>query len=340
MGKILQLRIFNKTSIGRELMQEIEYRISQHSVAAARRIIDEVKNAVKGKDEIIERVLLAVLSRGHILLEDIPGVGKTTLAIAFSKAMQLDYNRVQFTPDVMPSDVTGFSMYKKATDSFEFVKGAALCNLFLADEINRTSSKTQSALLEVMEEGRVTVDLKTYETPKPFTVIATQNPTGYAGTQMLPESQLDRFIVRLSMGYPDANSELQILKSKGNSTGNNEVNAVVSVYDIIKMQEEVDEVFVHDTIYAYIISLVEKTRQHELIELGASPRGTIALMRMAKAKAFISNRDYVIPADVQFVMECTLVHRLVLKPKAKVSNTTSNDIIEAIRLKTPTPKLS
>ncbi|MFZ2539088.1 MAG: MoxR family ATPase [Oscillospiraceae bacterium] len=321
-------------------MEKIESRVTEQSVTAARKIIDEVKNAVKGKDEIIERVLLAILSRGHILLEDIPGVGKTTLAIAFSKAMQLDYNRVQFTPDVMPSDVTGFSMYKKSTDSFEFVKGAVLCNLFLADEINRTSSKTQSALLEVMEEGRVTVDLKTYETPKPFTVIATQNPIGYAGTQMLPESQLDRFIVRLSMGYPDANSELQILKSKGNSTENNEVNAVVSSNDIIKMQEEVDDIFVHDSIYAYIISLVEKTRQHELIELGASPRGTIALMRMAKAKAFMSKRDYVIPADVQYVMECTLVHRLVLKPKAKISNTTSNAIIEAIRLSTATPKLS
>lgn len=331
---------FNKTCIGRERMETTDSRVTAQSVLSARKIIDEIKNAVKGKDDIIEKVLLAILSRGHILLEDIPGVGKTTLAIAFSKAMQLAYNRVQFTPDVMPSDVTGFSIYKKSSDSFEFVKGAALCNLFLADEINRTSSKTQSALLEVMEEGNVTVDLKTYETPKPYTVIATQNPIGYAGTQMLPESQLDRFIVRLSMGYPDKNSELEILKSKENATSGNPVNPVVSSAHIIKIQNEVDRVFVHDVIYKYMINLVEKTRTHELVELGASPRGTIALMKMAKSKAFLSNRDYVIPADVQYVMECTLVHRLVLKPKAKMANTTATDIIESIRTSTPTPKLS
>lgn len=320
-------------------MRLMEPNIEQLSSSLATNIIDEVKKVVKGKDEIIEKTLLAILARGHVLLEDIPGVGKTTLAIAFSKAMQLNYNRIQFTPDVMPSDVTGFSVYQKSTGTFEFVKGAVLCNLFLADEINRTSSKTQSALLEVMEEGNVTVDLKTYKTPKPFTVIATQNPIGYAGTQMLPESQLDRFIIRLSMGYPDKISELEILKSKENSYKENLVRPIVSGEDIIKMQNQVDNIFVHDQIYKYIINIVQKTRNHDLIELGVSPRGTIALTRIAKAKAFISNRDYVIPDDVQYAMDCTLSHRLILKSKAKVSKVTASDIVEQLRMSTGAPKL-
>lgn len=321
-------------------MEVIKAKPSEQSVKAAVDIVNEVRKVVKGKDDIILQVLLAILSRGHILLEDIPGVGKTTLAIAFSKAMQLQYNRVQFTPDVMPSDVTGFSIYKKSTDSFEFQRGAALCNLFLADEINRTSSKTQSALLEVMEEGSVTVDLKTYIAPKPYTVIATQNPIGYAGTQMLPESQLDRFIVRLSMGYPDNESELLILKSKEGIGREADVRPVASTEEIINMQKETDSVFVHDTIYRYIISIINQTRNHELVELGASPRGTIALMRMSKAKAFISGRDYVTPEDVSYVAVPTLVHRLVLKPKARVSNKTSKDIITEIMQSTKAPKLS
>lgn len=321
-------------------MEVIKAKPSEQSVKAAVDIVNEVRKVVKGKDDIILQVLLAILSRGHILLEDIPGVGKTTLAIAFSKAMQLQYNRVQFTPDVMPSDVTGFSIYKKSTDSFEFQRGAALCNLFLADEINRTSSKTQSALLEVMEEGSVTVDLKTYIAPKPYTVIATQNPIGYAGTQMLPESQLDRFIIRLSMGYPDNESELLILKSKEGIGREADVRPVASTEDIINMQKETDSVFVHDTIYRYIISIINQTRNHELVELGASPRGTIALMRMSKAKAFISGRDYVTPEDVSYVAVPTLVHRLVLKPKARVSNKTSKDIITEIMQSTKAPKLS
>ena len=305
----------------------------------AQLVVEEVKKAVKGKDDIIEKVLLAILARGHILLEDIPGVGKTTMALAFSKVMQLEYNRVQFTPDVMPSDVTGYSVYRKSTDQFEFVRGAALCNLFLADEINRTSSKTQSALLEVMEEGRVTVDLRTYETPKPFTVIATQNPTGSAGTQMLPESQLDRFLVRLSMGYPDADSEVEILRARA-SDSRPELRAIISAAGMLQMQEAVDQVYMADAVYRYVVELVSRTRSHELIELGASPRGSIALARFAKAKAFFEGRDYVLPSDVAYSMESTLAHRLLLRPKAKVAGKTAADILEEIRSSVSAPHIS
>lgn len=311
----------------------------QQAARVARLIVDEVKRAVKGKDDIIEKVLLAILARGHILLEDIPGVGKTTMALAFSKVMQLDYNRVQFTPDVMPSDVTGYSVYRKATDQFEFVKGAALCNLFLADEINRTSSKTQSALLEVMEEGSVTVDLKTYETPKPFTVIATQNPTGSAGTQMLPESQLDRFLIRLSMGYPDEDSEVEILKTKA-ASDRPELRTIVSSAAILQIQEAVDQVYMVDGVYRYIVELVAKTRSHELIELGASPRGSIALACFAKAKALYEGRDFVVPSDVVYSLEPTLAHRLILRPKAKVAGRTAADVLEDIRGSVSAPHVS
>lgn len=313
--------------------------IKTTAVKAANAIIDEVKKVIKGKDEIITKVLLCILSRGHILLEDIPGVGKTTLAMAFSKAMQLNYNRVQFTPDVMPSDVTGYSIYRKETGTFEFVKGAAICNLFLADEINRTSSKTQAALLQVMEEGKVTVDLKTYETPKPFTVIATQNPIGHAGTQLLPESQLDRFIMRLSMGYPNKSNELDILKSKEGTNPLDLVRAVVTANDIMTIQTIVDSVFIDDLMYIYMVDLVNKTRTNESIELGASPRGTICLANVSRAIAFLNGRDYVIPSDAQVAFLDVITHRIVLKAKAKVTNTTVRSILDDILKNTKAPQL-
>ncbi len=300
--------------------------------------MNEVKKAVIGKDDIIEKVLIAILAKGHILLEDIPGVGKTTLAIAFSKATNLHYNRVQFTPDVMPSDITGFSIYKKATESFELVKGAAMCNLFLADEINRTSSKTQAALLEVMEEGRVTVDLKSYETPKPFTVIATQNPIGHAGTQMLPESQLDRFLMKLSMGYPDKRSELNILKSKANLQPMDSIQPVADIDTILELQNMVESVYVDDAMYSFMVELIAQTRCHPLIELGASPRGTIALCNISRVKAFLAERDYVLPIDVQSSFVDAIAHRIVLKAKAKISNTTTKDLLSEILMSTKAPQ--
>lgn len=293
-------------------------------------IINEVKKVVVGKDEIIAKVLMVILAKGHILLEDIPGVGKTTLALAFSKAMSLDYKRIQFTPDVMPTDVTGFSIYNKATGALDYKPGAAMCNLFLADEINRTSSKTQSALLEVMEEGRITVDGITRKTPTPYIVIATQNPIGSAGTQMLPDSQLDRFMVRLTMGYPDLQSEIQILKRKHGQNPLELVKTVVNANDIMEMQNMVENVYLSGALYRYIAELTAATRTSPLIKLGSSPRGSIALAKMAQASAFLSGKDFVIPEDVRFVFTDVTAHRILLSSQAKISNTTAEQVLHKI----------
>ena len=302
-------------------------------------IIDEVKKVVLGKDEIIIQVFSAILARGHILIEDVPGVGKTTLALAFSKVLSLDYKRLQFTPDVLPSDVTGFSIFDKKTNTFVYNAGAAMCNLFLADEINRTSSKTQSALLEVMEEGKVTVDGVTREVPQPYIVIATQNPIGSAGTQMLPDSQLDRFMIRISMGYPDTQSEIDILKGKQTSNPLEFVRKAATGDDILEMQTIVDQVYVADEIYSYITDLVKATRDNQYIKLGVSPRGTIALTRIAKATAFLHGRDYVVPDDVQYVFDSVAAHRILLSSKARISEVTTPRIIAEIKAKIPAPRV-
>ncbi len=293
-------------------------------------IMDEVNKVVIGKRIIIEKVLTAILAKGHILLEDFPGVGKTTLALAFSKAMALEYHRLQFTPDVLPTDVVGFHLFNKQGENYQYKPGAIMCNLFLADEINRTSSKTQSALLEVMEEGKVTVDSITREVPKPFVVMATQNPIGSVGTQMLPESQLDRFMIRLSIGYPDLKSEIGILKERQNSNPLDKVVRVVEKEDILAMQNMVEDVFVHDSIYEYITLLVQQTRENPLVELGVSPRGTLAMMNMVKAMAFLNRREYVIPSDVQAVFKDVAAHRMILKAKARVNNVTVDNLLEDI----------
>ncbi|MDF2588703.1 MAG: yeaC [Anaerocolumna sp.] len=303
-------------------------------------IVNEVQKVIVGKDHIIYKVLNAILARGHILIEDIPGVGKTTMALAFSKAMDLEHNRLQFTPDVLPTDVLGFNMMNQNDSNFYYKPGPIMCNLFLADEINRTSPKTQSALLEVMEEGNVTVDSITREVPKPFTVIATQNPIGSIGTQMLPESQLDRFMVKLTMGYPDIRNEVNILKGRQNINPLQLVKPVVSGKDIIYMQKVVDQVYIHDSIYAYIAKLVMQTREHPYIELGVSPRGTIALSNMAKARAFINDREYLIPDDVKTTFRDTVSHRIVLKPKARLNNVTVDKIIDSILQQVQAPRVS
>ena len=293
-------------------------------------IVNEVKKAVIGKDDVVTKVMLAVLARGHVLLEDIPGVGKTTLAVAFSKAMNLNYNRVQFTPDVMPSDVTGFSIYDKEKQEFVYKPGAAMCNLFLADEINRTSSKTQSALLEVMEEGSITVDGVTRQTPRPFVVIATENPIGSVGTQLLPESQLDRFAVCLTMGYPDAESELNILRDRKGHNPLDDIEPIADGEEIMAMQNEVDEVHVHDDIYRYITEIAAATRNHPDLRLGLSPRGTLAVAKMARANAYYLGREYVVPDDVRAVLKATAGHRVLLTSKAGVAGLTGGDILEKI----------
>lgn len=312
--------------------------MEQH-VSKADLIMNEVKKVVIGKDEIIHKVLIAILAKGHILIEDIPGVGKTTLALAFSKAMELEYHRMQFTPDVLPSDVVGFHMYSKDGGNPIFKPGSIFCNMFLADEINRTSSKTQSALLEVMEEGRVTVDSVTMEMPKPFTVIATQNPIGSVGTQMLPESQLDRFMVRLSMGYPDIQSEVEILKGRHTREPLELVSRVVDSNELLLMQQAVDKIFVHDAVYEYIAKLVLKTRELDLIALGVSPRGSLALTSMAKANAYLEERKYVTPDDVKRVFKDVTAHRMVLQPKARVNHVTIYDLIDNILNQVAAPRL-
>lgn len=303
-------------------------------------VINEVKKAVIGKDPIIIKVLLAMLCKGHVLIEDIPGVGKTTLALAFSKALSLEHNRMQFTPDVLPSDVTGFSIYNKATSKFEFRPGVAFCNLFLADEINRTSSKTQSALLELMEEKSITVDGNTYKLPDPYTVIATQNPIGSAGTHNLPDSQLDRFMIKLSMGYPDFSGEVSILKAKRNDNPLEYVRPVADASVINELQEYISNVYVDDRIYEYIVSISAATRNHPMLKLGVSPRGTLALMQISKGIAVAMGRNYVIPEDISYICNDVFEHRIILNSKAKLSDTTPSDIVTEILRTVPVPGIS
>lgn len=293
-------------------------------------VIYEVKKALTGKDDCIQKAFAAILAGGHILIEDVPGVGKTTLAIAFSKAMDLNHHRVQFTPDVMPSDLLGFNMYQKNTGKFVYHPGTVVCNLFLADEINRTSPKTQSALLEVMEEGMVTVDGVSREVPKPFIVIATQNPKGSAGTQLLPEAQLDRFMICMSMGYPDEQSEVDIAKGRSVHAGTEEVQYVLNVLELMQIQKEIEQVYVHDNLYAYIVHLSQATRENPYIDLGLSPRGSIACTKMAKAWAFLQNRNFIIPEDVQEVFPEIAKHRLLLNTKARVTHVSPEAVIEEV----------
>ncbi len=296
---------------------------------AAKAVVKEVKKIVSGKDSCIYKAFAAILAGGHILIEDVPGVGKTTLAVAFSQAMGLLNHRVQFTPDVMPSDILGFNMYQKETGQFVFHPGAVMCNLFLADEINRTSPKTQSALLEVMEEGNVTVDGVSREVPKPFIVMATQNPKGSAGTQLLPESQLDRFMICMSMGYPDLKSEVEI--AKGRSVSRQEqIDPVLDAQTLYDLQCYVEEIHMDNSIYEYIVMLMEATRENTYIELGVSPRGTIACVRMAKAWAFLQGRSYVLPEDVSAIFMDVAKHRIVLGTKARAARMTAEKILEEI----------
>ena len=299
----------------------------------------ELETIIKGKKAVTDKIIMAVLARGHILLEDVPGVGKTTTALALSRLMGMEFNRIQFTPDVVPSDVTGFTMYEKQTGQFMYRPGAVMCNLLLADEINRTSSKTQAALLEVMEEGRVTVDGETHEVPQPFVVLATENPVGSFGTQMLPESQLDRFMVSLSMGYPDHQSLVELLRDRQKVNPLELARTVITREEVLKLQSEVQDVYVADEVLDYIAKLAEATREHEMIVLGLSPRGTLALCRMAKAAAYMSARDYVIPKDVQTVFKDVAAHRMVLDSRARYQEKSAREILDEILAEVPQPKV-
>ena len=298
-------------------------------------VLDTIASAFVGKETTILKVFLAILAQGHVLLEDIPGVGKTTLALAFSKALALKYNRMQFTPDVLPSDVTGFSAFNKETKRLEYVPGAVMCNLFLADELNRASSRTQSALLEAMEEGQATVDGVSHPLPQPFVVIATQNPVGASGTQLLPDSQMDRFMIRLSLGYMSLEDEVALLKRKQGVNLLDTVRQILTNQDLRQMQREVDAVHVATELLRYIVSLVGETRRHPAILQGASPRASIALTNISKALAYIQGRDYVTPKDIRPLFINTVAHRLILKTgiahESVTAEAVSAEILESVR---------
>ena len=293
-------------------------------------ILDEVKKAVVGKDGVLVMALLAILAGGHILLEDIPGVGKTTMALAFSKVLSLKYNRVQFTPDVLPSDIVGFSVYNKATGAMEYKDGAILCNLFLADELNRATSRTQSALLEAMEERTVTVDGVTHPVPDPFVVIATQNPVGASGTQLLPDSQMDRFMVRLSLGYPKPADEKEMLTRKQQGNPLDKVRCMADKGGLAAMRQEAEQTYVSDKILEYIIRLNNATRNDPAILQGASPRASLAVTSMSKAAAWVQGRDYVLPADVKLIYPATVAHRIILTPDAEAAGRKAEALVENI----------
>ncbi len=302
-------------------------------------IMAELKKAIVGKEEILKKVYMAILAGGHVLLEDVPGVGKTTLALAFSKALGLDYKRIQFTSDSVPSDITGFSVFDKSQNQFVYQKGAAMTNLLLADEINRTSSKTQSALLETMEEHQVTVDGITHPLPSPFIVLATQNPVGSAGTQMLPPSQMDRFMIKLEMGYPDFKSQVNILKDRHNENPLDYVQPVVKAHDITELQKTVQNIHTDDEIYEYVTRLAENSRNHESIELGISPRGALSVCRMAKAHAFVNGRDYVVPDDIRAIFCDVCAHRIIITQRARLSGHNSQSAAKEIIDSVPVPSI-
>ena len=300
-------------------------------------IICEVGKAFMGKDDIVRKVLMTIYAGGHILLEDCPGVGKTTLALAFSKVLGLRFKRIQFTTDTLPSDITGFTVFNQQTGEFEYREGAANCQLLLADEINRTSPKTQSALLEVMEERSVTVDGQTHQLDAPFLCIATQNPAGAAGTQPLPDSQLDRFMVRLPIGYPSREDQIHIVQAQRLQNPLDDLSPVADATSLIEVQQYLGTVHASDGVLGYAVDLCQATRELSLVELGVSPRGVGALVRMSRAHALLEQRDYVVPEDVQAVFSDVCAHRLVLRPQARVEGVTSQDLLTEVLRQVPPP---
>ena len=302
------------------------------------KIISEVKKVIVGKDDVVEKIWIAILAQGHVLLEDVPGVGKTTMALSFAKALGLEEKRVQFTPDTMPSDIIGFSVFDR--EKLVYQPGAVMTNLLLADEINRTSSKTQSALLEAMEERNVTVDGVTHPLPGPFVVLATQNAVGAAGTRNLPNSQLDRFLMKLHMGYPDLKSQIDILKDRGHGDPMEQVAPIMTREELTALTARVGQTYIADSVYDYIARLAEATRQHPMVQLGVSPRGALALCRAAKAGAFVRKRDYVTPEDVRCLVKAVFAHRLILSAKARLNDCTAEMILEELLNTTAQPAMT
>ena len=302
-------------------------------------VINEIEKVVKGKHEVVTMVLATLIAGGHVLLEDIPGVGKTTLAVALSKALGLDFSRVQFTPDVVPGDLLGFTYYDQKSGEFTFREGSIYTNLFLADEINRTSPKTQSALLEVMEERHATVEGNTRTLPDPFFVIATENPYGSSGTQKLPESQLDRFMTCLSMGYPDHGSEVEVLAEASRSKMDL-VNPILSPEEIISIQKAAAGLYTDPSLYDYVVALSEATRNDERLSLGLSPRGSIALYKVSRALGYMSGREYLTPADIHRAWIYIAAHRVRLSPRGRASGLSVGEILTDIIRSVPVPKIN
>ena len=301
------------------------------------KILENMKKVIIGKDEILEKVLVCLLARGNLLIQDVPGVGKTTMVKSLARSIDLTYSRIQFTPDLMPSDITGITLYNKTEEKFIFRKGPIFNQIILADEINRTSPKTQSSLLQAMEEGEVSVENTTYILKKPFMVLATQNPMEYQGTFPLPEAQIERFLMQVSLGYPHQKDEQEIIKNYQKSKTLAHINPVANEQDILDMQSEVDEINVHNDIFKYIVGIVNTSRKHDEIHLGASPRVSIDLYRGTKAYAYIKGRDYVIPDDVKNLVPYVLSHRIILSAEARIEGTKSEKIIKDILNKTYVP---
>lgn len=301
------------------------------------RIIENIEKVMIGKREVVELSITALLAQGHVLLEDVPGVGKTMMVRSLANSIGANFRRIQFTPDLLPSDVTGVSIYNQKEMEFQFVPGPILGNIILADEINRTSPKTQSALLEAMEESSVTIDGITHSLNKPFFVMATQNPIEYEGTYPLPEAQLDRFLLKMNMGYPTMEEEVEVLTRLQVQAPIENLHSVVSIEELASLQNEVKQVYVDETIKRYIVELLMGTRSHPHVYLGASPRGSIALMRAAQSYAFIKGRDYVIPDDIQYLIKAVVAHRIILKSEAKFEGISAEDIIDDIVLQVAVP---
>ncbi|OLS03622.1 AAA family ATPase [Tissierella creatinophila] len=293
-------------------------------------LLENLNKVIKGKKEVLELVLITLFSRGHLLIEDVPGVGKTTLVKALAKSMDLSYKRIQFTPDIMPSDIIGVSIYDKHTGNFTFKKGPIFSQIFLADEINRTSPKTQSSLLQAMEEGEISTENAHFILEKPFMVLATQNPLEYGGTFPLPEAQLDRFLMKISLGYPDKINEKEILKNYSSIGDLSLISSVLESCDILEIQGFIDNLTVHEDIMDYIVNISNATRECKDLELGASPRASIDLLKASKAKAFLSGRNYVIPDDIKQMVYPVFLHRIVLSPGARIERKNKDTILKNI----------
>jgi len=305
-----------------------------------RRVVSNVEHVIVGKTSVVQLTVIGLLSRGHLLIEDVPGVGKTMLARSLARSLDCSFGRIQFTPDMLPSDVTGVSVYNQATGSFEFQPGPIMSQIVLIDEINRATPKTQSALLEAMEERQITVDGVAHPLPKPFMVLATQNPIEYEGTYPLPEAQLDRFLMRISLGYPALQDEIEVLDRQQFHHPVEDLEPVASVEELLEAQEEIKRIFVSPAVKEYIVRLVHATRQHSDIYLGASPRGSLTLYRTSQVRAAMLGRDYVLPDDVKFVAPFVLTHRLIISPSARLRNVTPSDVLAEVLEQLPVPEPS